>query len=109
MTLAAATANLACRDIEASIRWYADLFDRGPDERACATTAEWREAPAARFRLVRDLSRAGKDTLTIRIAAIGTAQERVAALVPGVNGDAGPAYCVHLRDPDGNLVVLTGA
>ncbi|WP_088622937.1 VOC family protein [Oceanicola sp. 22II-s10i] len=105
MTSQSATAVMACRDLEASTIWYADLFDRAPDLRHGESHAEWRHGLAEGLALVRDVTRAGTGALILRVRGIGTRSERIEPLAIGASGDH--RYLARLRDPDGNIVTLT--
>ena len=100
-------ADLPCADLAASTEWFADLLGRDPDARHSGDLAEWHHPGTAGLRLRRDRDRAGQGALTLVVADIATRRERLIRLESGVTPDAGRLR-VQLRDPDGNLVGMTG-
>lgn len=109
MPLTAIYANVACRDLESSARWYGTLFGRDPDAAPMDGLVEWHHGEAAGFQLHRNPEKAGRGTLTLIVSDIASERERVAALGPGEVEAADYVSIVRMQDPDGNLVVLAGS
>ena len=108
MSLHKIYAQLNCSDLDASIRWFTAVFNRGPDARPMEGLAEWHHADTAGFQLFQNPSDAGHGTLTLFLRALETERQRLdtAGLSPGDIEQASYVRLIRLRDPDGNLVVL---
>ncbi|MGQ7296395.1 VOC family protein [Quadrisphaera sp. KR29] len=104
-------AQAAVSDAEAAERWYAALFDASPDARPMDGLLEWHLTDTAGVQVWREPARAGRscvvlgtddlDALADRLTRVGAARAAVEA--------GGGARLLRLSDPDGNLVVVTGA
>ena len=97
----------ACRDIIPSMAWYAALFGRQPDANPMDGLAEWHHGDGAGFQLFQDTIEDGHGTMTLIVSGIEAERKRLHGLglhPPEI--EAGPPRLLHLRDPDGNRVVL---
>ena len=101
-------AHLNCSDLDASIRWFSAIFNRGPDARPMEGLAEWHHAGAAGFQLFLNPADAGRGALTLIVGGLDEERQRLdaAGLSPGEIEPASYVRLIRLRDPDGNLVVL---
>lgn len=101
-------AHLDCRDLALSVGWYSKLFERQPDERPMPGLAEWHHGAQSGLQLFERAETAGMGTLTLGVSNLSQEAERLES--EGVKGERGQATAfelLQLRDPDGNLVVLT--
>ena len=101
-------AHLNCADLDASIRWFSAVFNRGPDERPMEGLAEWHHAGVAGFQLFQNPEDAGRGVLTLIVGGLDEERRRLdaAGLSPGEIEPASYVRLIRLRDPDENLVVL---
>ncbi|WP_316014001.1 VOC family protein [Roseobacter sp. HKCCA0434] len=101
-------AHLSCRSLDASLDWFARLFDRAPDARPMTGLAEWHHEGRAGLQLFENPDDAGRGTLTLIVRDLATEHARLDAanLAPGPLERGDSVSLVRLRDPDGNLVVL---
>lgn len=101
-------AHLSCTDLDASIRWFTAVFNRGPDTRPMEGLAEWHHADNAGFQLFQNAADAGHGTLTLILRGLENERPRLetAGLSPGKIEQASYVRLIRLRDPDENLVVL---
>ncbi len=100
-------AHLACRDIVASMAWYAAIFDRQPDANPMDGLAEWHHGDGAGFQLFQDMVEDGHGTMTLIVSQLDAERSRLHGLglhPPEI--EPGQPRLLRLRDPDGNLVVL---
>lgn len=108
MPVTAIFANLSCSDLEASARWYGQIFNREPDERPMPGLCEWHFGGSAGFQLFKDPEKAGKGTLTLIVDDVDVDRARLVALGLSVGEVEAADYTsiARMSDPDGNLVVL---
>lgn len=101
-------AHLNCADLDASIRWFSAIFNRGPDERPMEGLAEWHHTGTAGFQLFQNAADAGHGVLTLIVDGLEEERQRLdaAGLSPGEIEPASYVRLIRLRDPDKNLVVL---
>lgn len=100
---------VACvSDMERSIRWYAGLMGRDPDDRPMDGLVQWRSGHGAGLQLVLDADKAGASLITIVTPTMDTARRQLAAsglrLEADIQGDFG--IIAQLSDPDGNRLTL---
>lgn len=105
-------ANVSCRDLAVSKRWYEKLFGRPPVREPMPGLAEWQLTDSAEMQLNQAPEHAGHSTLTLGVLPMEPEHARltVAGLDPGpVEETPGNFFICRLNDPDGNLVVLASA
>lgn len=100
-------ANLSCRDLAASTRWFAAVFGREPDRNPMPGLHEWDRGDAG-FQLHEKPEDAGRGTLTLIVDDIHDERRRLsdAGLAVTEIEPADYTTIMRLRDPDGNLIVL---
>ncbi len=99
-------AQIACRDLASSTRWFETLFGRKPDATPMAHLAEWHHGSEAGLQLFENADAAGKTTMTVIVSDLAGEKARIAALQPGDIEPADYVSIIRLRDLDGNLIVL---
>ena len=107
MSIAKVYANLSCRDLSASTRWFAVLFGRDHDTAPMDGLHEW-DCGSGGLQLYEKPEHAGAGTLTLIVDEIAGERGRLeeAGLVTAELEAADYTTIMRLRDPDGNLVVL---
>lgn len=107
MPIAKVYANLSCRDLSASTRWFAILFGRDHDTAPMEGLHEW-ACGSGGLQLYEKPEHAGAGTLTLIVDDIEAERARLdaAGLVVADLEEADYTTIMRLRDPDGNLVVL---
>lgn len=104
-------ANVTVSDSGRAERWYADLFERGPDARPMAGLIEWHLGDTFGVQVWSEPERAGHSCVVLEVSDLDDAADR--ATRAGIDHDGpqpgGGARILQLTDPDGNRVVLTGA
>ena len=101
-------AHLNCSNLDLSIRWFEQLFDRAPDARPMDGLAEWHYGHDTGMQLFEDNANAGHGTLTLIVSGLRQEHARLAdgELQPGRVEASDSISLLRLRDPDGNLIVL---
>ena len=101
-------AHLSCADLDASIRWFAAIFNRSPDARPMEGLAEWHHGETTGFQLFQNPADASHGTLTLFVRGLEAERQRLetAGIAPGDIEQASYVRLIRLRDPDRNLVVL---
>ncbi len=109
MPITSISANLSCRDLEASITWYAALFGKKPARRPMAGLAEWTFGRGAEVQLYEAPEHAGHGTLTLAVDDLDLERARLSAggVKPQDIERGDRRQLMRMRDPDGNLVVMT--
>ena len=107
MPIAKVYANLSCRDLSASTRWFAILFGRDHDTAPMEGLHEW-ACGSGGLQLYEKPEHAGAGTLTLIVDDIEAERARLdaAGLVVADLEEADYTTIMRLRDPDGTLVVL---
>jgi catechol 2,3-dioxygenase-like lactoylglutathione lyase family enzyme len=100
---------VACvSDMERSVKWYAGLIGREPDDRPMDGLVQWRETNSAGLQLVLDVEKAGASLVTIVTPNMDRAREALSVanleLEPDVQGDF--QVIAEISDPDGNRITL---
>ena len=100
-------ANLSCRDLATSTRWFTAVFGREPDRNPMAGLHEWDRGDAG-LQLYEKSEEAGHGTLTLIVDDIHEERRRLsdAGLAVTEIEPADYTTIMRLRDPDGNLIVL---
>lgn len=100
-------ANLSCRDLAVSTRWFAAVFGSEPDRNPMPGLHEWDRGDAG-LQLYEKPEDAGRGTLTLVVDDIEEERRRLSEAGFAVTEIELADYTtiMRLRDPDGNLVVL---
>jgi catechol 2,3-dioxygenase-like lactoylglutathione lyase family enzyme len=100
-------ANLSCRDLATSTRWFAAVFGREPDRNPMTGLHEWDRGDAG-LQLYEKPEDAGRGTLTLIVDDIHEERRRLSEAGLAVTEIERADYTaiMRLRDPDGNLIVL---
>lgn len=111
MSVESVFAQVICSALETRLPWFEALFGTAPTRCPMQGLAEWRVSESAEVQLFEDPTRAGKSTLTLRVADLEVERQRLRGR--GVEtGDVEHTKdftLTRLHDPDGNLVVLVEA
>lgn len=107
MELSGIYANLSCTNLRRSARWFETLFARDPDEKPLPGLVQWRHKNGCGFQLFEDVDGAGDGTLQLVVRDVRSEHKRLKGIGPGQVELGGDKMVLRLRDPDGNLVVLT--
>lgn len=101
-------AYLSCKDLIASMAWYAAIFDRQPDANPMDGLAEWHLGEHAGFQLFHDAASDGDGTMTLIVSDLAGERQRLHALGmhPHEIEPGKTVSILHMSDPDGNHVVL---
>lgn len=107
MSITRIFANLSCRDLAASTRWFAAVFGREPDRNPMTGLHEWDRGDAG-LQLYEKPEDAGRGTLTLIVEDMQKERRRLSDAGLEVTEIEAADYTtiMRLRDPDGNLVVL---
>ena len=107
MPIAAVYANLSCKALPDSARWFAAVFGREADRNPMEGLLEWACGDGG-LQLFQKPENAGRGTLTLFVDDIRAERDRLAeaGLVTSEIEVADYTTIMRLRDPDGNLVVL---
>lgn len=109
MTLTNVLAGIAVEDLAHSLAWYEYLFGRPADARTMADVAEWKLPGGGWVHVMSDEDRAGA---SVAMLVVDDIAEELARLemhgIKPVSKAIGHFFkTAKLRDPDGNLIVLT--
>ncbi|MDF0600804.1 hypothetical protein P1J78_08685 [Psychromarinibacter sp. C21-152] len=107
MQISAIYANLCCTNIQRSARWFETLFNRDPDRKPMPGLLEGRHRNGCGFQLYEDAEGAGDGTVQLIVKDVRSEHERLRGIGPGQVELGGDRMVLRLRDPDGNLVMLT--
>ncbi len=108
MSLRKIYAHLSCADLDASLRWFTAIFNRGPNVHPMEGLVEWHHGETTGFQLFRNPADAGHGTLTLFVRGLEAERRRLetAGISLGDIEQASYVRLIRLRDPDRNLVVL---
>ncbi|MGB3211685.1 MAG: hypothetical protein WBB19_13360 [Desulforhopalus sp.] len=100
---------VACvSDMARSVKWYARLIGREPDDRPMVGLVQWHGLSGAGLQLVLDPEKAGTSLITIVTPKMDRARETLSTvkleLEPDIQGDFG--IIAQANDPDGNRITL---
>ncbi len=109
MTLTNVLAGLAVEDVANSLAWYEYLFGRPADARPMADVAEWKLPGGGWVHVMSDADRAGAGVVLLIVDDIGEELERLEThgIKPVAKAIGDFFKTAKLRDPDGNLIVLS--
>lgn len=110
MAIQRVLAQSTVRDLAAAERWYATLFERGPDARPMPGLLEWHLGDTFGVQVWCEPDRAGRSSVVLDESDL----DALAARLTGAGFDhPGPQRATSsrvllLEDPDGNRIVFTG-
>jgi predicted enzyme related to lactoylglutathione lyase len=109
MTLTNVLAGIAVDDLGLSLVWYQYLFGRPADARTMADVAEWKLPGGGWVHVMTDQDRAGA---SVTMLIVDDLNEELGRLemhgIKPVSKATGHFFnTAKLRDPDGNLIVLS--
>lgn len=102
--------NCTVSDLGRAERWFALLFERGPDRRPMDGLLEWHLGPGFGLQVWLEPERSGHSTVVLEVADLQAVATRLAAAGLDHHGpeQGGGGQLVQLADPDGNRIVLAG-
>lgn len=109
MTLTNVLAGIAVEDLGASLAWYEYLFDRPADARTMADVAEWKLPGGGWVHVMTDEDRAGASFIMIIVDDLidELARLETHGIKPFSKATGHFFNTAKLRDPDGNLIILS--
>jgi hypothetical protein len=109
MTITNALASIAVESLPESLVWYEYLFGRKADARPMADVAEWKLPGGGWVHVVTDADRAGASVLMLIVDDIADELGRLDmyGIKPVAKAIGDFFKTAKLRDPDGNMVVLS--
>lgn len=109
VTLETVFGHICCRDLEVSRAWYEKLFGREADARPMDGLAEWHHPPTTGLQLFQAPEHAGHSHVTMAFKNLKAERARLQGQgVEVADIDQQESFDIMiLRDPDGNMVVLT--
>jgi len=109
MTLTNVLAGLAVEDLADSLAWYEYLFGRPADARIMADVAEWKLPGGGWVHVMTDEDRAGAGIVMLIVDDIAEELERLEThgIKPVAKAFGDFFKTAKLRDPDGNLIILS--
>ncbi|KFL30123.1 hypothetical protein JP75_16125 [Devosia riboflavina] len=109
MTITNALASIAVDSLSESLVWYEYLFGRKADARPMADVAEWKLPGGGWVHVATDADRAGASVLTLIVDDIADELGRLEmfGIKPVAKAIGHFFSTAKLRDPDGNLIVLS--
>lgn len=101
-------AALATASMDRAEKFYAQLFDRGPDDRPMDGLIQWRDVVGANIQIFHDPEKAGSGRLTIVVPKMDDARHSLQAMGAELTGEMEGDYgrIAQLADPDGNRITL---
>lgn len=109
MTLTNVLAGIAVENLGNSLVWYQYLFDRPADARPMADVAEWKMPGGGWVHVMTDEDRAGASVVVLIVDDLAEELTRLEThgLKPVSKAMGDFFKTAKLRDPDGNLIVLS--
>jgi predicted enzyme related to lactoylglutathione lyase len=109
MTLTNVLAGLAVEDLGNSLVWYEYLFGRPADARTMADVAEWKLPGGGWVHVMSDADRAGASVIVLIVDDLAEELARLETFgIKPVAKAIGDFFkTAKLRDPDGNLIILS--
>ena len=109
MTISNALASIAVESLPESLVWYEYLFGRQADARPMQSAAEWKLPGGGWVHVATDADRAGASVLTLIVDDITEELGRLDMHgIKPVSKAIGDFFkTAKLRDPDGNIIVLS--
>ncbi|HWW24498.1 MAG TPA: VOC family protein [Caulobacter sp.] len=101
-------AALATANMDRAEAFYAQLFDRGPDDRPMEGLIQWRNVAGANIQIFHDSEKAGSGRLTIVVPKMNEARASLEEMGVELTGETRGDYgrIAQLADPDGNRITL---
>jgi predicted enzyme related to lactoylglutathione lyase len=109
MTISNALASIAVENLAESLVWYEYLFGRTADARPMADVAEWKLPGGSWVHVATDADRAGASVVMLIVDDIADELSRLETFgLKPVTKSMGDFFkTAKLRDPDGNMIILT--
>lgn len=109
MTLTNVLAGVAVEDLGNSLVWYEYLFGRPADARTMADVAEWKLPGGGWVHVMSDEDRAGASVIMLIVDDIAEELARLEmhGIKPVAKAIGDFFKTAKLRDPDGNLIILS--
>ena len=109
MTITNALASIAVESLSDSLVWYEYLFGRKADARPMADVAEWKLPGGGWVHVATDADRAGASVLMLIVDDIADELGRLEmhGIKPFAKATGHFFNTAKLRDPDGNLIILS--
>lgn len=111
MTFTHVLAGAVVSDLSIAEPWYRSLFGREPDGRPMAGLLEWHLEGGSGVQVYQDPERSGRSSVVLGAEDLDATAARLSAAGvdhPGTE-PATASRILRLSDPDGNVVVVTGA
>lgn len=111
MAILNALASVAVKDMNASVKWYENVFGRSADSRPASQLAEWHFENGGWLQVYELAERAGSGSFTLAVSNI---EEQIAHL-EGLGVDTAQrttspkVKTVMIADPDGNHIAFAEA
>lgn len=111
MTIQRMLAQMTVTDLDDALEWYGRLFDTEPDARPMPGLAEWYLSPTFGVQVWADPERAGRSTMVLDETDLDARGDSLAeaGLAHESPQPGGSARILPIHDPDGNMIVFTGA
>lgn len=111
MTIKNALASVAVKDLQASARWYENLFGRGPDSIPMPEVAEWKFEGGGWLQVYQSKNFSGATSITLSVTDIDDQINSLKRL--NINTDkpitTEKVKLVMIKDPDGNSIAFAEA
>lgn len=109
MSITAVLAQSTVSDLVTAERWYAALFDRGPDATPMPGLLEWHLGEGYGVQVWSEPERAGRSSMVISESDLDATARRLSDAGLDVDVEqVSASRAIVLLDPDGNRVVLVG-
>lgn len=101
-------AALATTNIDRAEKFYAQLFEREPDDRPMAGLIQWRDVAGANVQIFQDDDNAGRGRVTIVVPKMDDSRIFLEAMGVTLTGEMHGDYgkIAQIADPDGNRITL---
>jgi predicted enzyme related to lactoylglutathione lyase len=109
LTLTNVLAGIAVEDLGQSLIWYEYLFGRPADARTMVDVAEWKLPGGGWVHVMSDADRAGASFVMLIVDDIAEelARLEIHGIKPVAKANGHFFKTAKLRDPDGNLIILS--
>ena len=111
MSIRNALASVPVAELESSLRWYEQLFGRGPDSTPMPQVAEWKFVGGGWLQVYQLPARAGGGSVTLAVRGIEDEIARLDRLGIDTSHRTSGAQVktVMITDPDGNSIAFAEA